>query len=240
MEKISIRELVQVIGYLEQIHDPRRTKHGNIRHKLIDSIVIAFTATLCGYEDYQEMEELGRIKLEFFKGFLELPQGIPDESAFGRVFSWIEPGELLSGLQRFMGENKASGRRINIDGKTIHGTAGKGRNAVHIVSAWVSERNVVLGQVKTEEKSNEITASPELLESLDVSGDTITIDAMGCQRDIAAKIREKEADYVLSVKENQPRLYREIKEYFECVCGGGLGAEPAYGRVEEWHREEKP
>jgi hypothetical protein len=85
MERIGIDELAQVIDYLEGIHDPRRTKYGNIRHKLIDSIVIAFTATLCGYEDYKKMEELGRLKLEFFKGFLELPQGIPDESAFRRV-----------------------------------------------------------------------------------------------------------------------------------------------------------
>jgi predicted transposase YbfD/YdcC len=106
---------------------------------------------------------------------------------------------------------------INIDGKTILGSARHGRYGMHIVSAWVSARNVVLGQVKTGEKSNEITAIPELLDSLEVSGDTITIDAMGCQTDIAAKIREKGADYVLSVKENQPGLYREIKEYFEYV-----------------------
>jgi predicted transposase YbfD/YdcC len=113
--------------------------------------------------------------------------------------------------------NKASGRTIHIDGKTIYGSASKGWNGVHIVSAWVSAQNIVLGQVKTGEKSNEITAIPELLDSLEVKGDTITIDAMGCQRDRAAKIREQGANYVLSVKENQPTVYQEIKEYFECV-----------------------
>jgi predicted transposase YbfD/YdcC len=164
------------------------------------------------------MEDFGRAKECFFRTFLELPHGIPDEKTFARVFSWIEPGVLLSGLQTWlMGVNEASGRTIHIDGKTIRGSAGQGQNGVHIVSAWVSAQNMVLGQVKTGEKSNEITAIPELLETLEVNGDTITIDAMGCQTDIAAKIREKEADYVLSVKENQPTLYREIKEYFEYV-----------------------
>jgi hypothetical protein len=107
MERISIGELAHVIDYLEQINDPRRTEYGNIRHKLIDSIVIAFMSALCEYEDYEEMEELGRLKLDFFKSFLELPQGIPDESAFRRVLQCLYPRELQEGLESWLRDEKA-------------------------------------------------------------------------------------------------------------------------------------
>jgi predicted transposase YbfD/YdcC len=162
------------------------------------------------------------MKLDFFKTFLELPNGIPDEKTFARVFASINPTELAACLGKWLAEvREAGGREINIDGKTICGSASKGKGkekkAAHIVSAWVGANNLVMGQLATDEKSNEITAIPDLLDTLEVAGDTITIDAMGCQRDIADKIREKGADYVLSVKENQPETYREIKEYFEHV-----------------------
>jgi hypothetical protein len=181
-------------------------------------LVIGLTTVIAGWNEFNGTEDFGKAKESFFRSFLELPHGIPDEKTFARVFSWIEPAALFGGPQTWlMRVNKAGGRTINIDGETICGSACQGRNGVHIVSARVSARNMVLGQVKTGEKSNEITAVPELLDSLDVKGDTISIDAMGCQTDIAAKIREKGANYVLSVKENQPTLYRETNEYFECV-----------------------
>ncbi|MDR1929113.1 MAG: ISAs1 family transposase, partial [Treponema sp.] len=207
MGKISIHELARVIDYLEEINDPRRTKYGNIRHKLIDIIVIAFTAALCGYEDYEEMEEFGRLKLDFFKTFLELPQGIPDESAFRRVLQCLDPRQLQEGLENWLtdvkvrtGREGEAGRLVNIDGKTIRGSG------FHVVSAWIGEHGLTLGQLVTEEKSNEIKAVPKLLESLAVKGDVISADAMSCQREIVKKIREKEADYILAVKENQKTL----------------------------------
>ncbi|MDR0723373.1 MAG: ISAs1 family transposase, partial [Treponema sp.] len=149
---------------LRGIKDERR-QSGHFLHKLIDVLVIGLTTILAGWDEFNVMEDFGRAKEGFFRRFLELPHGIPDEKTFARVFSWIEPGALLSGLQTWlMGVNKASGRTINIDGKTIRGSARQGRNGAHIVSAWVSARNMVLGQVRTGEKSNEITAIPELLD----------------------------------------------------------------------------
>jgi hypothetical protein len=152
------------------------------------------------------MEDFGKAKLDFFKTFLELPHGIPEEQTFSRLFTRIHPTELAACLGKWLEEvREVGGGEINIDGKAICGSAckRKGKKAAHLVSAWVGAQNLVLGQVATEEKSNEITAIPELL------------DAMGCQREIAKKIREKRADYVLSLKENQPETYREVKDYFE-------------------------
>jgi hypothetical protein len=165
----------------------------------VDIIVTAFTAALCGYEDYEEMEEFGRLKADFFKTFLEMPNGVPDESAFRRVLQCLNPYQLKEGLENWLmdikvrtkGEGDAA-RLVNIDGKTIRGSG------FHVVSAWVGEHGLTLGQLTTEEKSNEITAVPKLLDRLDIKGDVVTADAMSCQTEIARKIREKEADYILA------------------------------------------
>lgn len=223
MAKISIRDLARVADFLDEINDPRRTGYGNIRHKLVDIIVIAFTAALCGYEDYEEMEEFGRLKPDFFKTFLEVPNGVPDESAFRWVQQCLNPYQLKEGLEnrlldiklRTKGEEDAA-RLVNIDGKTIRGSG------FHVVSAWVGEHGLTLGQLVTEEKSNEITAVPKLLDTPDIKGDVVTADAMSCQTEIARKIREKEADYVLAVKENQKTLYANIKDYFEGMESGEI------------------
>jgi predicted transposase YbfD/YdcC len=200
-------------------------------------LIIGLATVLTGWNEFSVMEDFGKAKESFFKQFLELPNGIPDEKTFARVFSCIDPQELLDCLNCWLeGSGASGGREINIDGKTICGSGNKnqGKRAKHIVSAWVNEQNIVLGQRATEEKSNEITAIPDLLDQLDVSGDTITIDAMGCQTEIADKIREKEANYVLAVKENQKETYREIKEYFETVeASWGKGLLP----TDVWHSE---
>jgi hypothetical protein len=201
-----------------QINDPRRTKYGNIRHKLIDLIGIAFTAALCGYEDYEAMEGFGRLKRDFLKAFLELPNGIPDESAFRRVLQCLNPRELWEGLVDVKLRRKEEGagaRLVNRDGKTIRGSG------FHVVSAWVGEHGLTLGQLKSEEKSNDIKAVPKLLEIVDMQGDVVTAEAMSCQKEIARKIREQGADYIRAVKENQPTLYGDIKEYFEGMEKGG-------------------
>jgi predicted transposase YbfD/YdcC len=191
------------------------------------------------------MEDFGSEQEEWFRGFLELPNGIPDKDTFRRVFERIKPEELFKSLQSWTQEVGASGgRKVNVDGKTIRGSRKAGEHeAFHVISAWVGEHNLVLGQLVTEEKSNEITAIPQLLDMVEVGGDIVTIDAMGCQTAIAQKIREKEADYILSVKDNQPTLHRDIQDYFDWAEGKGSGGggiqwwrgavEPDHGRIEQ-------
>ena len=242
--EITQEELEYLAGCLNEVEEPRR-QGGNFRHKLIDILVIGLCTVISRGENPDEMEDLGKARYDFFKSFLELTHGIPDSCTFQRVFERVKPNQLMRALQEWLGENSRSGGRVvNIDGKTMRGSGKEGgRSALHVVSAWVGEHNLVLGQVETEEKSNEITAIPELLNSIDVEGDTVTIDAMGCQSEIAAKIRKKKADYILAVKENQPSLYRDIADYFESiehdrptvlpddVWQGGL--EKDHGRIEK-------
>jgi predicted transposase YbfD/YdcC len=200
---------------LRGVDDPRR-QWGFIRHKLLDMLVIGLCSIIVRGEYFDEMEELGKAWEQWFRKFLELPNGIPDEDTFRRVFERVEPAQLLECLQQWLAQmSRAGGREINIDGKTIRGSAKAGeQKGIHMVSAWVNENNLTLGQLATEAHSNEITAIPLLLDTIDIKGDTVTIDAMGCQTEIAAKIRSKQADYVLAVKENQPVLHEGIKEYF--------------------------
>jgi predicted transposase YbfD/YdcC len=201
---------------LSQINDPR-SDHTK-RHKLIDILVIAVCATICGAESWEEMAEFGRAKQEWFKQILELPNGIPSHDTFRRVFLLIKPAEFqqsfLSWVQAAVTTNK--GELVNIDGKHLRGSRGtdKSKEGLRMVSAWAAQNQLVLGQVKTREKSNEITAIPELLRLLELKGCIVTIDAMGCQRAIVGQIIEQEADYVLSLKGNQGSLHRDIAEYF--------------------------
>jgi predicted transposase YbfD/YdcC len=155
--------------------------------------------------------------------FLELPHGIPDESTFFRVFTRVKPEELSACLYEWLSEARESGGKlINIDGKTIRGSAKGDKSAVHVVSAWAGDEEIMLGQLAVDEKSNEITAIPKLLDLFDVKGATITIDAMGCQTGIAEKIAGKEAAYVLAVKDNQPTLHDDIKDYFDGQENGAI------------------
>jgi predicted transposase YbfD/YdcC len=200
---------------LSGVSDPRR-QWGAIRHKLLDILVIGLCSIAIRGEGFDEMEELGRAWEEWFRKFLELPNGIPDEDTFRRAFERVNPGQLLACLQQWLAEmSQAGGREVNIDGKTMRGSARAGEKGIHMVSAWVNENSLTLGQLATEAHSNEITAIPLLLDMIDIKGDTVTIDAMGCQTEIAAKIRSKQADDVLSVKENQPTMHEEIQEYFK-------------------------
>ena len=200
---------------LSGVSDPRRP-WGAIRHKLLDILVIGLCSITVRGDGFDEMEELGKAWENWFRKFLELPNGIPDEDTFRRVFERVNPAQLLECLQQWLSEQSiAGGRQVNIDGKTIRGSASKEQKGIHMVSAWVNEKNLTLGQLATEEKSNEIPTIPLLLDTIDIKGDTVTIDAMGCQTEIAKKIRSKKADYVLAVKENHPILYDEIKECFE-------------------------
>ncbi len=209
-----------LIEHLEQISDPRieRTK----RHKLIDVLVIAVCATICGAEAWTEMEEFGQAKEEWFRTFLELPNGIPSHDTFRRVFMRIKPSEFQRSFLSWVKElaRMVKVELVSIDGKHLRGTRSAkdkraGREGLRMVSAWAADQRLVLGQVKTQEKSNEITAIPQLLEMLDVAGCIVTIDAMGCQREIAAQIIEQEADYMLSLKGNQGTLHKDVADYFQ-------------------------
>jgi predicted transposase YbfD/YdcC len=175
---------------------------------------------------------------------LELPGGIPDESTFFRVFQRIKPAQVSSCLYTWLAEaRELQERSVNIDGKTMRGSGKGGENAVHVVSAWAGETQIVLGQLAVDEKSNEITAIPKLLDLFDIEGTTVTIDAMGCQTEIAKKIREKKGNYLLAVKDNQKTLHEGIKDYFEGLEQGQIpdlpedvwitDEERKHGRVEQ-------
>jgi predicted transposase YbfD/YdcC len=207
---------------LERVADPRR-QWGNLRHKLEDILVIGLTTLVCDGEDFEDMEAFGREREQELKTFLELPHGIPDESTFFRVFKRIKPAELAGSLYEWLSEAR-EGRvtAVNIDGKTIRGSGNKDRSALHVVSAWAGEEEIILGQVAVEEKNNEIAAIPKLLDLLDITGAVVSIDAMGCQKEIAAKIRAGGGDYLLAVKDNQPTLHRDIREYFEGLETGEI------------------
>ena len=203
--------------YFADLEDPRidRTR----RHNLMDILVIALCAVICGAEGWVDIANYGAAKHDWLKTFLELPNGIPSHDTFRRVFCLLDPHTFLSCFQRWIDAlSEGLGlKRIAIDGKTLRRSFDRatGKAALHLVSAWATEQHLVLGQVAVNAKSNEITAIPKLLELLDVSGAIVTIDAMGCQKEIAAKIREGGGDYVLTVKDNQPHLLEDIQLCFE-------------------------
>jgi predicted transposase YbfD/YdcC len=215
MEEDAKGRLVLRLG---QISDPRmeRTK----LHSLQDILVIAVLATICAAESYPEIAEFGEDKEDWLKTFLELSNGIPSHDTFRRVLQLLKPAELEQAFREWAAgmTQLEAGEIIAIDGKHLKGSKrkGEGGNAgLRFVSAWATENRVVLGQVKTQEKSNEITAIPELLQSLSLSGCVVTIDAMGCQKEIVQEIQKQKADYVIALKGNQGDLHQEVRQYFE-------------------------
>jgi len=198
-----------------QIEDPRSDI--NKLHKLEDILLIGVISVICAADTWKNMETYAKAKEVFLRTFLDLPHGIPSDDTFNRVFSSIDSEQFEKCFIRWVGElvDLTKGEVVPIDGKTIRGAKSGGKKSpFHMVSAWASTNNMVLGQVKVSEKSNEITAIPRLLEILTLKGCIVTIDAMGCQQDIADKIIDCEADYVLAVKENQKQLYQDIQDEF--------------------------
>jgi predicted transposase YbfD/YdcC len=206
-----------LVEHFSSVRDPRidRTK----RHKLIDILVIAICATICGADGWEEFELFGQAKQGWFKSFLELPHGIPSDDTFRRVFCRIDPRQFQHCFLEWIRSvyELTQGQVIAIDGKQSRRSYDRatGKAASNLVSAWASENQLVLGEVKVETTSNEITAIPELLSMLEVAGCIVTIEAMGCQTEIAAKIIDKEADYVLALKANQGTLYEDVVRYFD-------------------------
>ena len=188
---------------------------------MIDILVIALCGTIAGCHSAVEIAAYGRAKREWLKTFLSLPNGIPSHDTFSRVFQLLDArkfhdcfaawGQALHELTR--------GQVVPIDGKTLRRSFDSASDlpALHLVSAWAAENRLVLGEIPVHDKSNEITAIPKLLEILELTGAIITIDAIGCQKEIAAKARDKEADYVLAVKDNQPHLFEDLSDHFDRV-----------------------
>lgn len=198
------------------VTEPRR---GNIEHKLIDVIIIGILCVLTGGKGFTDMANFGKIKKEWLETFLELPNGIPSHDVFNDIFAALEPKEFHKCFKEWVQTliETFNGQVIGVDGKTARRTkdVSKGKRALHVVSAWASENSLVLGQLATEEKSNEITAIPELLKTLMIKGCIITIDAMGTQKEIAKTIIGGEADYILSLKENQKSLCEDVTLFME-------------------------
>ena len=205
-----------IAAYFAEISDPRveRTR----LHELVDILVIASCAVICGAESWVEMETYGRAKEQWLRQFLALPHGIPSHDTFSRVLARLKPEEFQQCFLRWMQavSEVTHGEVVAIDGKTLRRSFDRaaGKGAIHMVSAWASANRLVLGQQKVDEKSNEITAIPALLRLLEIKGCIVTIDAMGCQKAIARTIVEQEAEYVLTLKANHGLLYEEVERFF--------------------------
>jgi len=199
------------------LSDPRM--EGKVHHKLLDLIVLTLCAVLCGADTWVDVEAYGYAKREWFETFLELPNGIPSHDTFGRVFALIAPAELEACFVKWVQAvaQVMEGEVVAIDGKTLRRSydSASDQAAIHMVSAWATANSMVLGQLKTQAKSNEITAIPELLKVLELKGCIVTIDAMGCQKEIAAQIVDAGADYVLALKGNQGSLHEAVRERLE-------------------------
>ena len=206
-----------LIGCLRVIKDPRidRTK----RHPLVSVLFIGICSVLCGAESWEQMEDFGHQRKDWLEQYVQLPHGVPSHDTFGRVFAQINSKAFQESFLRWVKlvTVKIPRQIIAIDGKTLRRSHDKarGKKALHLVSAWACANHLVLGQVKTDEKSNEITAIPELLKLLDLCGSIVTVDAMGTQKEIAEEIQDKKADYVMALKGNHELLHNEVKTYWE-------------------------
>jgi predicted transposase YbfD/YdcC len=223
------------LKYFAELRDPRIER--NREHLLEEILLIAIAAVLSGAESWNDISEYGEDKQEWFRTFLTLPSGIPSHDTFNRVFQALDPEEMEGGFVAWVSSiaRLTAGEVIAIDGKTLCGTRETGKKAlVHMVSAWAESNGLVLGQRKVDEKSNEITAIPKLLDALELAGTVVTIDAMGCQREIAGRIIAKKADYVLAVKDNQGLLAEQVRDSFLLLNSDAVAEQIdcGHGRVE--------
>jgi predicted transposase YbfD/YdcC len=237
---------VPLLEHFAAVQDPRvdRTK----LHPLANILTIAISAVICGAETWDDIATFGEAKAEWFAGFLDLTNGIPSHDTFNRVFAALDADQFRAGFRAWMHAvcTVLPAEVVALDGKTVRRShdRGAGKAALHLVSAWAATNRLVLGQVQVADKSNEMTAIPDLLRALALRGCLVTLDAMGCQRDIAQQIRTQDADYVLALKDNQPALYADVQETFHCAAADawrGVAYDYArevdkgHGRIETRH-----
>jgi predicted transposase YbfD/YdcC len=236
-QAIMARKPATLLDHFSDLEDQRveRTK----LFPLSEIIAIALCAVIGGAESWVQVVLFGRSKIDWFRRFLVLEHGIPSHDTFARVFALLDPRQIQEGFQEWIAGLCAGVplKQVAIDGKTLRGSGkGKGgaRQALHLVHAWAVEQHLLLGAVATDAKSNEITAIPKLLELLDLHGAFVTIDAMGCQKEIAEQIRAQGGDYVLAVKENQPHLHEDIQRYWLAALGQEFaGVNHSYAQAQE-------
>lgn len=217
-QAVALAELSTSISeHFGALSDPR--KGGMVEHRLIDLITITVCAVICGANNWVEVELFGQRRQDWLRQFLELPHGVPSHDTFGRVFARLSAEAFQQQFAEWIQAvfERSHGEVIAIDGKRLRRSYDTASNqaAIHMVSAWAQANRVVLGQVKTDSKSNEITAIPNLLKLLDIQGCIVTIDAMGCQRAMAAQITARQGDYVLALKGNQSQLHDDVVAYFD-------------------------
>jgi predicted transposase YbfD/YdcC len=241
-----VMKCLSITTYFDELEDPRidRTK----RHLLVDIICLSVCAVIAGAEGWEDIEEFGLTHEAWLRKFLRLPNGIPSHDTISRVFRRLKPKAFESCFLEWVTalHEQLGFKLIAIDGKTLRRSHDRRtmKSALHVVCAWSVENHIVLGQEAVDQKSNEITAIPELLRTLDLKGAVVTIDAMGCQKEIAKQIVEADGDYLLAVKENQPSLLEALREHFLRMHEGTFGGvkmthrvthETSHGREEERH-----
>lgn len=237
---------LSLIEHFQMLSDPRmdRTKE----HDLIDVLIIAVCTLLCGGESFNDMEDFGYAKEDWFKTFLRLRNGIPSHDTFNRVFAALDPEQFLDCFLRWTQSLRQAVAHeiVALDGKALRRALNKDQSIKYVVSAWAESNNLVLGQLKVTDKSNEITALPRLLRVLELSGCIVTIDAMGCQKKIAKEIIESDADFVLALKGNQETVHQEVKDFVDETVAetqkprprgpSFLRRQPAWRRWKPWRR----
>lgn len=223
--------------YFEGMTDPRQA--AKVRHSFIETIIIVICAVIAGCEVWEDIADYCRVKENWFREALglKLSNGIPSHDTMERIFAMLNPKEFQERFIDWVEHTCGKENReiISIDGKTMRGSRSKEHKPIHMISAWANKAKAVFGQMAVEEKTNEITAVPELLELLDIEGTIITADAMSCQKEIVRRICDKGADYVIGLKENQPRLRQETEEYFTAA----LTTPQFYKHIEKYVCQEK-
>ncbi|OHB63446.1 MAG: hypothetical protein A2Y76_13510 [Planctomycetes bacterium RBG_13_60_9] len=230
---------VLLLRLFRDMPDPRMV--GKVSPKLHDILVITVCAVLCGLEHWTQIEDFARAHEAWFRTFLDLPNGIPSHDTFSKVLAALDPDAFERRIQRWIHAllgSHTQGKHIAIDGKTLRHSfdSASGKAAIHMINAYVHENHAVFGQLKVDDKTNEITAIPSLLEMLQLQDATVTIDAMGCQRDIAQKIIDRGGHYVLSLKGNQSSLQQDVQAFMDdLIAQGTTRHSDCYETVEKSH-----
>ena len=223
----------KLVKSAESVPDSRRP-WGHLLHKLSDILVIAFCAIICGAQTYRDLEMFGKAKKIWLSNYLTLLNGIPNADTFERVFEMLDSKVIANEMRWLLKAEEIAGKIIAFDGKTIRGSKSESSRSVHVLSAFLTDAQIVMGEITCDEKSNEITAIPELLDMINVEKSIVTIDAMGTQTKIAEKIIAQKADYCLALKGNQSNLHDDVRLYFEteAIKNTMATSEKGHGRTE--------